>query len=849
MASKLLYRSVCALFVLGLGANELWAQDIPPEPPIGVPPKAPLPVPPPAGKEGAPAPLPPPKEAPAPLPVTPGTTATVNDQKVACVPPSAKVSMDFVDAPVMDVVKYMAQIMCKNFILGEDLKGQVTIISHQQVSASEAYEAFLSALEVAGYTTVDVGKNTKVVPTSDASSTPLRVYEGDDIPASDRFVTQIIQLENVAVQDISSVVRELSGGKAKVIAYNPTNTLIITDSAYNIRRVYRIVMQLDVAAPKSSIEMIPLRYATAADVQKILQEIFGVSATSSSTASSSASTTAATGAAARRRGATAAAAPAAGGASATAVGSDAAFISKIMADERTNSLIVMANEEAIVRIRELVARLDIDIDPSSRSQIHVIYLEHAKAEDVSSVLSSLSNSSGGSSSRSSTSSSSRNSASTRQQNTRTPNNNSGGAPRPPMVPGGATGTEGGNSGVTSALENVKIAADANTNSLVIIASPEDFRVLRTVVDRLDIPRRQVFVEAVVVEVADTKENSFGMGLHGGGGGSAGNLSYGSAQFGASSVGLSTASLLSGLAVGVLGPNIAIPILDAATGTSTTLDVPVFGIALRALAETSQVDILSDPSILVMDNEEATINVGRNVPFPVSSGFDVNRNAIVSYQREDVGITLKVTPQINESNYVTLEVSLEVSEVEGGDNGGLSAQTAGFITSERKVENTVVVRDNQTIVLGGLIGNTKSETVSKVPILGDIPLLGVLFRSKSVTDRRTNLLIFLTPHVISEAADLEEVYRIKEAQREEFLRRFYGQSGEVQERRLRELLRYSMNVVDEPSVYRTKAEPAREPDDLDAPSSKDGSQINLNAPGDEPEEPTEPAEPAEPEDGN
>lgn len=827
MYRNLLYRSLCAALALVAIVPSAYAQD-PGSPAERIPPKLPspaLPVPPPGppGGDGPPAPTPP---SSLPTPAAKPATATVNSTTVTCTPPSARVTMDFVDAPVMDVVKYMAQIMCKNFILGEDLKGQVTIISHQQVSASEAYEAFLSALEVAGYTTVEVGKNTKVVATTDAANNPLKVYEGDDIPASDRYVTQIMQLENVSVADISSVVKDLAGSKARVIAYNPTNTLIITDSAYNIRRVYRIIMQLDVAAPKSSIEVIPLRYAAAADVEKILEDVFGVAATagSSSSSSSSASAGAASSASARRRrGADAApAAPAASGANATSVGSDAAYISKIISDERTNSLIVMANDEALAKIKELIGRLDIDIDPASRAQIHVVYLEHAKAEDMASVLSSLANGSssgGGGATRPSSSSS----GSSRSRSNPSPRSNPGGGggnnfggsggnfggPRP-EVPGGASGD--GTTSVTSALENVKIAADTNTNSLVIIASPEDFRVLKGVVDRLDIARRQVYVEAVVVEVADNQSNSLGIGAHLGSGGTNGGLGYGSAQMGASSLGLNTASLLSGLAVGVLGPAISIPFTDSSTGTSTTLSVPVFGIALKALAETDQIDILSDPSILVMDNEEATINVGRNVPFPVSSGFDVNRNPIVSYQREDVGITLKVTPQINESNYVTLEVNLQVAEVEGGDNGGLSATTAGFITSKREIENSVVVKDNQTIVLGGLIGTTKSETVTKIPVLGDIPLFGVLFRSKSVSDRRTNLLIFLTPHVISEPADLQEVYVVKEAQREEFLRRFYGQSADVQDQRLRELLKYSMNLVNEPSQYRQKPDPVPQDED-------------------------------------
>lgn len=756
---------------------------------------------------------------PLPPPPPPGGTATVNDQAVQCIPPSTKVAMDFNEAPLLDVVKYMARVMCKNFILTEDLKGQVTIISHTQVTAAEAYEAFLSALEVAGYTTVEVGRVIKLVPTSEAANSPLRVYEGDTLPrGSDQYVTQILQLNNVEASEISSIVKEVGGSKIRVIAYNPTNTLIITDSAYNIRRVMSIIMQLDVAAPRSSIEVIPLRYATAVDVERILEEVYGVSVTSGASGGSSGATSAG-GAASKRtaRGGKGGEAPApAAGGSATSVGSDSAYISKIIADERTNSLIVMANEEALANIRSLIERIDIDIDPFSRSTIHVIYLEHASAEDVASVLSSL-GSSGSSGSRPSSSSSSTGSRSTGSTRAPSAGGNRGGAGSTggnfggppggkPYVPGGAPGDVGG-VGITTALENVKIAADENTNSLVIIASQDEFQILKSVVDRLDIPRRQVFVEAVVVEVADTEENSLGLGLHGGGGGSAGNFSYLSGQMGASSLALDTSSLLSGLAVGVLGPAIDVPILDASTGQATTLSVPVFGIALKALAENSQVDILSDPSILVMDNEEATISVGRNVPFPVSSGFDTNRNPIISYQREDVGITLTVRPQINESNYVTLEVSLQVAEVEGGDNSGLDVATAGFITSTREIENVIVVKDNQTIVLGGLIGTTSSETSTKIPILGDIPLFGVLFRSKSTTDRRTNLLIFLTPHVISEPGDLEEVYRIKEAQREEFLRRFYGKSAETQDQELRELLRYSLNLVDEPSVYRTKSEPS------------------------------------------
>jgi general secretion pathway protein D len=799
-----------------------------------------------------------------------GGTGGVNAKKVPCVPPSTKVNMDYVDASLMDVTKYMAEITCRNFILGDDLKGQITIISHQQVTVAEAYEAYLSALEVAGYTTVAVGKNTKVVPASKAGNVPLRVYHGDAIPETDNFVTQIIQLDNVTVSDVSTVVKEMAGPSAKVIAYAPTNTLIITDAAYNIRRVYRIVRELDVAAPKSQMEVIPIRYAAAADVERILEEVYGVAATTTASTPAPASGTTA----ARRRGRrddTAEAAPTS--ATATNVGTEGAYISKIIADERTNSLIILANSEAITKIRALIASIDIDIDPASRSQIHVIYLEHAKATDVATVLSNLSDGrggSGGTSSRTSTSGTSRTGTSSSSTNRARSSGTFGSGSSTnrgysPTMPGGAgpdgggaTPAVGGAGSVVAAFDSgMRITADENTNSLVIIAAPEDFRVLKGVIDRLDIPRRQVYVEAVVVEVGSTDESQIGIGVHGGAATGAGGLQYGSAQLGAQTLQFDVSSVLSGFAMGVFGPAIETG-LTSAEGTPIT--IPAFGVALQALATNSEVNILSNPNLLVVDNEEATITVGRNVPFPVSSGYSTNGLPVTSYQREDVGITLKVTPQINEANYVTMELALEVAEVEEDSSSLVDVNQAGFITSKRQVENVVVVQDNQTIVIGGLIGNTQTEVQTKIPVLGDIPILGVLFRGKSNTERRTNLLIFLTPHVINEPADLEEVYRVKMAQREEFVRRFYGKSREDQEAEFEALMQSSMNLIDKPSSYRTKAAPHPADETIDdelvptggsantgPTANPDGTPVVVPVPSGDPTVPAVPATPAPVED--
>lgn len=699
------------------------------------------------------------------------------------------VTIDFVDTPIKDLVKYFAEITGRNFLLTDDLKGDVTIISHKPVTVGEAYEAFLSALESAGYTTVTVGQLTKVVSTGDAASAPLREYYGGNIPYTDNYVTQIVQLDNVSVGDISGVVKELAGAKAKVIAYSPTNTLIITDSAVNIRRVYRIISQLDVAAPRSRLEIIPLQHSQASEVQRIIQEIYGGDSSESSSSSTSSTTSSAANRRNRRNRRNTEAAASTDAASSTTVGKEGNFIDKIITDERTNSLIVLANDTALQAILELVARIDIDVDPQSRARIHVVYLEHAKAEDVASVLSNLSE------------------AGTSTSRTTTNNRGRATTTRGTLARPGDDGPDAGGeatSAVAALDGGVRITSDENTNSLVIVATPDQFEIIGQVIAKLDIRRKQVFVQAVILEMASDDSMELGLGVHAGIPGEDGAFSLGSAQLNGSSLGLSQDSL-SGLALGVYGKSFDVTIPDlTGTGSSTTLSLPAFGIALNALASNSAVNIVATPEILTMANEEAKIIVGRNVPFPVSSGYDNNGSPIVTYQREDVATTLQVTPQINESNYVTLEIFQEVTELEE-DSSGLDVTSAGFITSKRSAETTVVVRDNQTVVIGGLIGSTDTTVETKIPILGDLPLIGNLFRGKRDSSRKTNLLIFLTPHIIEEPADLEEVYRIKWAQREEFIRRFYGKTRAEQDAELQSLLRYSMNRVDQPSPWRTKPE--------------------------------------------
>ncbi len=705
-------------------------------------------------------------------------------QKPPILDPNAKIMLDFVNKPIMDLIKYMAEITGRNFILTDDIKGEVTIISHKPVTVPAAYEAFLSSLEQTGYTTVTVGNITKVVSSNIAGKTPIRVHQNGNIPFTDNFVTQVIELENVTVSDISSVVKELMSKDASVISYAPANTLILTDAATNIRKIYRIINQLDIAAPKAKLNVVPLSHAQAADVQKIIQDLYGTASSGSSKSSSSADDRRS-----RRRNRLRDRVNRGNkGGSATNVGAEGKYIEKIIADERTNSLIVMANDEAMAAVLSLIGELDVDVDPSSRAQIHVVYLEHAKSEEVASVLSNLSQAGGNKDSRMS---SARRRAAAQRAKSSTARGTGNKA---------ATGTPSGEAagGATAAFEDgVRITSDENTNSLVIIATQDQFAILKSVIEKLDIRRMQVFVEAVILEIGSDDELNVGLGFHMGNIDNNGSLSIGSGQFNGSSMGLSQ-DILSGMAVGIYGKPINVDVASPIDGSTVSMSVPAFGVALNAMQGDSSVNILSTPNILTMDNEEAKIVVGKNVPFKAGSSMSGTGTTIQNITREDVGLTLKVTPQINESRFVTLEVFQEVQELQESADSDL-----GPTTSKRSAETTVVVRDNQTVVIGGLIGSTETESETKIPILGDLPLIGMFFRGRRAVASKTNMMIFLTPHIIEEPEDLEEVYRVKWAQRQEYIKRFYGKSREKADAALGQLLQYSMNQIDTPSVYRTK----------------------------------------------
>jgi len=688
------------------------------------------------------------------------------------------VDINFVEADLLSLVKYFARATGRNFILDDtrELEGKkITIISNRKVSPSAAYEAFMSSLEVHGLSVVRVGSMHKIIESGEAQKKPGRPGEGGAIRATDQYITQIIQLQNVSVKDVREIVDNLASENAKVLAYAPANTLILTDTGHNIRRIYDIVNQLDVAAPKSSLVIYPIAYAEAAQVKTLIEELYGTADNQEAEEDPRA--------ARRRRRRRRAQQEAEEGVTA---GEESNFIGKVISDERTNSLIVIANEQGHEAVQELIGKIDVNVDPTTRSQIYVYRLEHAKAEDVSSVLQDLSQEGGR-------------------------NNQDGVDPRVAAARararqnnGNQEQAEDGDQGATAVFDSgMRIAPDENTNSLVIIASKDDYQVIETVIRELDTKRKQVFVDAVVLEMSSQDGFDFNIGYHAPIPFGGDVTSFASGQFGANSLGFDPTSL-TGLATGIFGQTVSVPVVNPLDGSSSLLEIPSFGIALNALKTTQMVNIVSSPSLLALDNEEARIVVGRKIPFPQTSGLNNLGQPLLTFQREDVAITLEMTPRINSENFVTLELKVEVQEIEEGSGSGDIVQQGGFITSKREVETVALVGDNQTVVLGGLVATTESESENKIPILGDIPVLGALFRNKSKSERKTNLMVFLTPHIVDDEEDMKEIMRVKEAQRAEFMRRFYGKSQDEQFAEIRRLLQYSMNEVDRPSVYRGPA---------------------------------------------
>ena len=690
------------------------------------------------------------------------TFKTNFEKEVKCqkLPLDMKINLDMQDAPLEDLVKFFSCVMEKNFLLtGGIPKGKnLTILATRPITVYEAWKAFLSTLEANNMTLVKSGAFLKIVEIPKAKSKNIPLLKGvGKVPDDDSLMTVLVPLENIEASEVEPILSKFKSAYGDLTIYQPTNTIFLTDNGTTIRKIMKILKELDVPGGKERIWIRQIEYSEASEIATKIQEVFGDAKGSKKQPRKGRPTTSRT---KGRKTATvqAGATTIAGEGSISSV-----TVSKVIADERTNQLIIMANRSSYMRVDKLIRKLDVPIE--GEGAIHIYYLENGDAEEVSSTLSNLISGSG-SSSKSSKKSKKKKSS------------------------GKAKG------GVASLLEgDVKITADKGTNSLVIQASLKDFLSLKKVVQKLDIRRKQVYVEAVIMEITSSKDRKLGFS------GSAGTtfdvdgetvpMLFGLGGLGISGLDMSQLTK-GGLAMGMQGPltDVSTGSTGAASALAGTLSVPTFGFLLQAIQSNSDVNVLSTPHILTLDNEEAEIQVGKQIPYRSSSmggmgglsslmgmgsmlggsrsssalgGMSSMMNPMSMMgglggmgmvQRIDVDLSLKITPQVNESNFVKLKIEQSVEDVEALD------VDLGPTTSKRKVNNVVVVRDQQPVVIGGLIRDTQSEGVDKIPILGDIPVIGILFRKTVTRIEKKNLLMIITPYIINDPSDLKRIHEEK-----------------------------------------------------------------------------------------
>lgn len=653
------------------------------------------------------------------------------------------------EVDLKDLVTWASDVLCKPVLVPSSIRQQkVQIIAPSTTTLPEAYRIFLSALNSMGLTIKPEGNAFLVLETAHAkeSSLPL-VGPGGRVPGDSSYVTKVTRLEHVSVDDVMPVLQRLKSKNGDIVPYAPTGMLIITDVSENIQRMEGILQLIDQPMGGEKIWVVKLRNTAATDVSAMLEKIFQPKAGSG------------------------AAQPAARGKAATPQASEGPEeVSLILPEEQNNLLIVVANERTYRRMLALVKRLEESAATpmeAGSDRIHVYPLSNASAEDLATTLSGLGiGVSGGAASGA----------------------RAAGAARGRRTTTQAAGTPGAASAMFEG--EVKVAADKATNSLVIVASGKDYYTLRDLIRSLDVARRQVFIEATILEVSLDKSRKLGAAFHLGGTSTLGVSDQNSLIFGGSEPNSTTNSILfsptalSGLAAGIRGP--AIPGADTILGLPPGTSVPAFGVYLQALQNNNDVNVVSTPHILTTDNEKASIEVGQNVPFPGMLGGLPGLGALggttattglslgygTSVQRQDVALKLEITPHVNESDLVRLEIDNEISDIASENFNGL-----GPATNKRKIQTTVVVRDQQSVVLGGLIKDRVSETVDKVPLLGDIPILGYLFKFKQKSVTKQNLLIIITPYIIKDPSDLRRIFERKVEERRAFLERFSSFKGE------------------------------------------------------------------------
>ena len=665
---------------------------------------------------------------------------TAIDTRTGSVRQSEPVTLNFANAEIEAVARTMATITGRNVVVDPRVKGQLNLVTERAVPPAAAFQQFLAALRLQGFTVVESAGLYKVVPEADAKlqGGSVSVVQGSSgtAPGGGQIVTQIFKLNFESAANLVPVLRPLISPNNTINVNPGNNSLVITDYADNLQRLARIVAAMDVSNA-SDVEVIPLRNAVATDLAPLVARLIdGGSGNGTGT-------------------------PAAAPGQA-----DTSFKTTLIAEPRSNSLILRAaNRARVAQVRALVDQLDQAPVPGSSAangNIHVVYLKNADATKLATTLRAAMAAMGGSSNGGGASSA----GGTSSTPTNTGLSTGGG-----LSSNGSSGTSsnmglgGGSSSAmgTSSTNNNQpstggqIQADPTTNSLIISAPEPVYRQLRAVIDKLDGRRAQVLVESLIVEVSANKLAEFGIQWQGilgkQGDGTVGVIGTNSGQAGANILGL-TAAIASGNATSIG---------TAAAGLGNGLNLGLapringqyyLGALANFLQNSGDANVLSTPNLMTLDNEEAKIIIGNNVPFVTgsyaNSGTGNTVNPFTTVERKDVGLMLKVRPQISENGTVKMAIYQEISKIDPATISNANGPT----TSKRSIESNVVVDDGSIIVIGGLLEDSYSQGQDKVPLMGDLPVVGGLFRSENRTRNKTNLMVFLRPIVVRDNATSE-----------------------------------------------------------------------------------------------
>ena len=627
---------------------------------------------------------------------------------------------NFPDADIMDIAKTLGRLTGKNFILDKDVKGRVSVISNSPITVADAWRAFLTSLDMNGLAIVPTGKYLRIMRQNDAKGKNVRLYSSTKAPNTDALVTKIFKIKFISAKELENVIRTYANMGARIYGFEQTNTLIITDTGSNIDKIAKMIQFLDVEGFDAGIEVISVKFASAVEIQKLIDSLLP-----------------GTQAAFPGR-------PGFGGGGAGARSNFAArrtkeggLINNIIADERTNTLIVHANPKGVEQVRALISRLDRKMPQAlGGGKVHVVYLQFADAEEMAKTLKDISQS------------------------------GRAGGGSPGFSPGGGGGGIGINPNEGALFEGqIKISPDKTTNSLVITSSPNDFGTIQRVINKLDIPRDQIFIEVVIMEMNMARNNDFAANVLLPGGTSVAptqdliNWIKDPSQ-------TSSGMVLRWASDSKTTVNIP------TGGTTQKIEIPNLAALIKAVQTSSNGSVLATPQIMTLENTEAVFDTTDKIPVPEiqNSGLGVSN---VGVRFQEVPLTIKIKPQLNKiSNFIKMDIKATVSDASGRAVPE-ALQKQAFTTTKRAAETSLMVADGDTVVLGGLIRDKATEVINKVPLLGDIPILGWLFKSRSASIEKNNLMLFITPRIMRQPESVRMVLDRKLKERDEFVERSFG----------------------------------------------------------------------------